>query len=170
MTFEADIDKDSFIKKDELLLASKLDKGEAEFNKFLTDNYADLEMLSRQRETNYDRGISYRSFVYLRDAQSRNKLLQEAETNARLDNREFAYNNFGSAVRRWGGLGMAIEVGACFLPAKYRVQGYLLGAAVGVCGTVYSSVTEAERHEKENAQLIDNQRKAIERINRNLTP
>lgn len=169
MSFDADLNRNDYIKNDELTLATKLNKGNAEFNKFLTENYADLEMLSRERQANYDRGISYKSFAYFRDEQTRNKLLRDAETDVLSENKEFASENFGRNLLRWSLLGGTIGLGACFLPAKYRAAGFMLASVATVGGIGYSSTRDAAQHEKENAQFLENQRKAIERINRNLT-
>lgn len=168
--FEADVDRSGGIDREEARLARMTNTGNAGFNEYLNNNYADLELLSRSLDKNYDRGVRYQTFGLIFSERDSEFHFSAQESLSRAAYGRYALTSTAKNMLIWGGAGCAIAAASNFFPAKFRGAVQIGGALVGVLGFSSGVVSDFKAQVKIDEDFITNQRAALLRLHHNLKP
>lgn len=169
-SFVPDVDKDQHIDRKELRLSLMTNTGNKAFNHFLSDNYSDLEFLSRDLKHNHDRGISDVALsVLYNDKDYVETYFRQSENSARLDDNDYSFNGMRTAFLTCAAAGALATVSAKWLPGRFKAAG-LISAGVLAAAGFRSSIEDSLAHQQQNAEFIARQRMALERLTNNLMP
>lgn len=164
-TGEQDIDKNGFIDRTELELSIMSKSGDQKYNTFLSQNYDDLELLSRtlpRKDT--AAGISMQAINLLTQEGARSNYFSRQHSLANQVEQETYSMAREYRLPLAVGTGALFYAGHRFVPSQYK-PAYALGAAV-VTAALSSAAPGiiADSAGKGNAEFLQNQSNAIDRL------
>lgn len=161
----ADVDSNGFIDSAELKLAIMTKTGDQQYNKFLSRNYTELELLSRDLQSkDTERGISPQAIELVTNPSFRSTFAMNENLRAN--------QLYRTAVNKYSNLAVPVAIGTAglcavagkFVPSKYQGL-YIAASAMSVVGSAIGTPMIGSQLETSgNSQFLRHRENALDRL------